>query len=290
MYLTHVYKTMIKTEIPSSDSTNFTVREMISTDPASPLLFILPAMGAKARYYEPFGQQLNAQGYHVVIPDWRGNGDFPEKPSRQHNFGYKELLLDLNQVVNFYKHKFPDRKMIIAGHSLGGQLGSLFTAQYPDQIDALILIAACSIYYKGWDGFGRVKVLLAANVFPLIANLFGYFPGDKFQFAGREAQTVIHDWSATIRTGKYQPIGSTFDYEPALNRLRKKILAFSIENDDLATVKAVHNLLAKFNPQSEIKHVHLTSEETGVKQINHFNWAKRSDFIVAQIADWESRF
>ncbi|MEM8860945.1 MAG: hypothetical protein AAGD96_21695, partial [Chloroflexota bacterium] len=138
-----------------------------------------------------------------------------------------------------------------------------------------------------WDGLGRTKVLLAANIFPLIAKIFGYFPGDKLGFAGREAQMIINDWSATILTGRYQPIGNTFDYEHALSALKKRILAFSIENDDLATKKAVNNLLKKFNPQSDIQHIHLTSAESGVKQINHFNWVKQSDYIATKIANWE---
>lgn len=268
------------------DNTKSKIR-LFKSPNATMTFIMLPAMGTKARYYEIFAERLNREGYQVVIADWRGHGDFDTRASRKVNFGYKELVQDIGSLVEYLNHSLPNTQKIILGHSLGGQLGSLFASRYPDQIDALILIASCLVYYKGWEGFEATKVLMAVNLFPLICNMVGYFPGKKIGFAGREAKQVMKDWSLNGRTGKYILFKDAFDYEASLATLEKDILAFSMDKDYMAPKKAVENLLDKYNNQSKITHLHVGSEETNIEGLNHFNWAKNPDYFVNEIKNWE---
>ena len=79
---------------------------------------------------------------------------------------------------------------------------------------------------------------------------------------------------------------SDFDYEKSLKQLSKPVLSISIENDRLASKKAVENLYNKFSSQSDVSHLHLNSQETGISPLNHFNWAKSPEYFVGIIVRW----
>ncbi len=248
----------------------------------------LPAMGVKAKYYDLFARNLSEKGFNVITADWRGLGHSSIRASRKIDFGYKDYIQDLGELIDHSNNWFPNSKKIIVGHSLGGQIGSLFAAQFPQLVHGLILIASCSVYYKGWSKLAAFKVRLAGTIFSPISLLYGYFPGHKVGFAGREARTAIKDWSYNARSGKYKPINSDFDYESALQLLSKSVLSISIENDYLAPKKAVENLYKKYNSNTDILHKHVTIEETGIAKLNHFNWAKQPDFIAGLITIWSN--
>ena len=275
---------MIKEKFTYSDKETCLV-SVFASNKDEHLCIVIPAMGVKAKYYESFCSKLNAEEFNVIIADWRGIGDSSIRASRTSDFGYRNLIKDLKEIVQFGQQRFPNSKTTLIGHSLGGQIASLFTSKYPDKVDDLILITACNVYYKGWEN--QAQVILAGKLFPVISRLFGYFPGNKIGFSGREARTVMRDWSSNALTGNYQLTGSSFNYDKALQKLEKKILTFSVQNDKLASLNAIDNLLNKFHDNSNITKFHLTSEKTQIEKLNHFNWAKKSDYVVSKIVTWK---
>lgn len=252
----------------------------------APTLICLSAMGVRASYYEPFAFNLNNRGFNIITSDWRGIGQSSIRPSRHIDFGFQELIEDVGSIIRFAEERFPETAKVIVGHSLGGQIASLYTAQYPHDIRALILIASCSVYHKGWRGLPKLRVLLAGNLFFPISWLVGYFPGRQIGFGGREARTVIRDWSHTIRTGLYQPKGMMFDLEYALSKLSMPRLAISFNGDQFAPEIAVQNLLNKFNPALPARHHLIDSQQSGVKALNHFNWVKQPEYFANLIEEW----
>ena len=64
------------------------------------------------------------------------------------------------------------------------------------------------------------------------------------------------------------------------------VLTISIENDFLASKKAVENLYKKFNPESNIKHIHLRLNETDISPLNHFSWAKKPNYFSNLLKLW----
>lgn len=271
------------------DHTHSIIRVFKSSQPTAPTFLVLPAMGTKARYYEPFAAKLSMENYHVIIADWRGNGDFSIQPSREVNFGYEELIEDIGTLVDYADEVFPNSKKMIVGHSLGGQVGSLYTAIHPERIAGLVLMTSCLVHYRGWGMFGGLKVLFASTLFPILSTVLGYFPGHQLGFAGKEAKQVMKDWSYNGWTGKYATTNNKVDYNQALAQLSKKILSISVEGDVLASKQAVINLLNKYHSSSNITHLHVSSEESGVRGLNHFKWVKQPDYFVDLIAKWERR-
>ncbi len=277
---------MIEKEITYLDNTKNKVSVFSSKNENRVTIICLPAMGVRATFYKNFAKELNSKGYNVITADWRGQGKSSIRASRKTNFGYKEFISDIKQLIEYSEIWFSNSKKLIVGHSLGGQVGSLFTSQFTEDIDGLILIASCSVYYKGWNKRTSLKLFFAGKVFYPLSRIFGYFPGNIIGFGGKEAQFVMKDWCFNTINGKYQITNSNFDYEKSLSELCKNVLTISIENDYLASKDAVENLYRKFNYKSNIEHLHLTEKETKIKPLNHFSWAKEPTCFSEIIEKW----
>ncbi len=249
-------------------------------------LICLPALGIRASYYETFAKALVDIGCHVITADYRGHGHSSVRPSSKVNFGYQELIDDVDEIVNRAKTLFPNTKMVIVGHSLGGQIGSLYAAKFRDEVDGLILVTACLVHYKGWKGWSRFKVLMAGITFFTISKMVGYFPGNLLSFGGKEGRQLMGDWSYNALHGQYRIANSNFDYESALQQTKMRILSITIKQDWMASYTAAKNLYMKFNEASSVEHLHVGPEETQVKNLNHFNWAKNPRYFAKVIQDW----
>ncbi len=236
---------------------------------ASPVLICMPAMGVPAKFYEPLASPVLKEGWHLVTADLRGNGLSSVRVSRGISFGYHEMVtFDWPAVVEKVKTLFPGAPLSIFGHSLGGQLSTLYLAANPGACSGLILVATPSVYFRGWDFPLSLGVLAGTQLACAIAGILGYFPGKKIGFGGTEARGVICDWAHTGRTGRYEPAGSPIDFEMLLGELELPVLSISFEVDFLAPERAVANLCAKMK-RCRITHLHLPDEDLG-----HLNWVR----------------
>ena len=277
---------MLTTVLIESENYQFDVSLFESSKISQYTMICIPAMGVRASYYKEFANQLCSSGFNVILMELRGHGNSSIIPSHTIDFGYVELLEDLDNIVDYIGQRFSSTKIVIIGHSLGGQIGSLYVSANPVKIDRIILITSCSVFYKGWSNLLSLKIYLAGKLFPTLSLLLGYFPGTRIGFGGRESKTIIKDWSNTVLNGTYILENSSVDYEFKLSKLNKKILSLSIEKDYLASKRAIMNLLNKFSKESMIKQIHLTGKDVGIENLNHFNWTKKPLYVVNLINEW----
>ncbi len=248
-----------------------------------------PAMGVTASYYEPVALAVARTGCIAITADLRGLGLSSVRAGRRSNFGYKEILVfDLPAVLNFARDTFPGHRVVLFGHSLGGQLSCLFASANSVSVSGIILVATCSVYYRGWPFPMSAGILAFEQFAHLVAGLIGHFPGRFFRFGNREARGVLRDWSHQGRTGRYEVAGSDLDFESLLGKMDKPVLAFSFSDDGYAPEKAVRHLLDKMK-SAPIDHVHLKPQHVGVESIGHFGWVKRPELIVPYMQDWMER-
>ena len=247
----------------------------------SPVVVIFPAMGVWAKFYTPLAEALTKHHLNAALVDLRGNDKSSIRPGRGSDFGYHDMMaMDYETTIQVLRKRFPDSKIILLGHSLGGQLAALYLSKNPQMADGLILIACCSVYYKGWNGIRRFGALFSIQLFALLARIFGYFPGTKVGFGGVEAKTVMIDWSHLGRTGNYALRNTNFDYEGSLKDMDKPTLVISFAGDMLAPKKAVENLIQKLESTRTITHIHLAKDDPRNDQFSHLNWVKKPNFIV----------
>lgn len=270
-------------EVVSADGARFSVRLQPGPTPG-PVMLCFPAMGVEARFYRPLLSSLRAAGITAAAVDLRGTGESSVRPRRDVAYGYHEMVsLDWPAITQAVRALFPGRPLILLGHSLGGQINALALAADPDLADGLVLVAACSVYYRSWDLPRRLWILGGTQMANVVAQLVGHFPGRHFRFAGRESRQVIRDWARQARTGRYQVDRSTHDFETLLGRLQKSVLAISIEGDQLAPARAVDHLCAKL-ARADVSRWHYVPESG--QRVDHFGWVKRPEPLVERLKEW----
>ncbi len=266
-------------KITFKDGTTNRLNIFESNEINTPVVLLYSAMGVRASYYKDFASYLSSVGIHCITIDWRGFGKSNVRPSRKVNHGFQILIDDMNEVIDFVNKLFPKSKIYLTGHSLGGQIGSLFSGRYFNKINGLILIAAGTPYYKVWDEFGAWKLKLGGRIFYPVSKLLGYYPGKLFGFGGKESIGVIKDWSFAAINGKYILSGSGFDYENAMKKAELDVLSISIEKDNLGCKDSVSDLLNKFKA-ANIKNIEVSADDSKIKNLNHFNWAKQPNYFA----------
>lgn len=111
-------------------------------------IVLLPAMGVRAIYYKSFANALKFEGFNVIMMDWRGSGSSTIRANRKTDFGYEQLINDVHDLVLQVKLEFPNNQIVIAGHSLGGQIGALLACRYSEHFKSIVLITTCNVYLK----------------------------------------------------------------------------------------------------------------------------------------------
>lgn len=259
--------------------TSFQLTVYAAAGPAAPVFLLQPAMGTKAGYYGRLAQALQAAGFTAVISELRGHEKSGgRRASRSYDFGYDEMVNeDLAQAVTAVRARFPEAPLYLLGHSLGGQLCSLYAAQHPGEVDGMVLIASAAIHWRhyGW------RFLPLSQFFGVTARVVGHFPGKRVGFAGREARTVMADWARVARTGRFATGSPRVDREDELAKVDVPVLAISLTGDTFAPRKAVDALADKL-ASAEITRLHLTPDEP----TDHFKWVRRPETVVPTITDW----
>jgi predicted alpha/beta hydrolase len=272
----------IATQAP--DGHRWILRLYPASAPTSALLWI-PALGVPASKYERMAQSLAARGITVAVHEWRGNDSSSLRPSRRCDWGYRELLtLDIPASHAQARISVPPVPWHVGGHSLGGQLAALYLALNPQAASGLILVATGVPDVRTFKGSQRLAIALFARMVPLITHAFGYFPGEQLNWAGREAATVMRQWSGTVRRGRYNDLGLDVDAEAALAQVANPAFGIRFANDWLAPAASLEALFGKLGAGA---HTRETFDEQRLSvRADHFRWMKKPDAVTEAIGNW----
>lgn len=267
-----------------AEGTSFALHLHSAADPSAPAILIEPAMGVKAGYYAPLAEALCAAGYNTAVAELRGHEESGgRKPGWGYDFGYHEMLTeDWPQAIAAVKAQFPGAPFYLYGHSLGGQISSIYAAHHPDQLDGLILTAVSSVHWKIWP----LPFWPYSQAAVLTARLLGHFPGETFRFAGREARSVIADWGRQARTGKFlfgRP--QKTDHDAVLATMTLPVLAISLQGDFFAPRHAMDDIVRRF-PGADLTRHHLDPKALGFEGVDHFRWVRKPGVVLPTIQDW----
>lgn len=245
-------------------------------------LYWLPALGVAARNYVPFAQALAALGIGVALHEWRGAGSSNRRAGRRVDWGYRELLqADLPAGVDALRAKAGDARIMVGGHSLGGQLAMLLAGLHPGRFERLLLIASGSPW---WRCFDRPRLVQAACLaVPLIARVVGSFPGRRLGFGGNEARGVMTDWARSGRTGRYEVDGMDQDFEALMRGIRLPVHAWRLADDWLGPAASLQWLLGKV-PRATCQIALVDQAALGAKA-DHFSWMRSPDPLAAWLAE-----
>jgi predicted alpha/beta hydrolase len=238
-------------------------------DGGRPLAVVWPAMGVPARYYRPFASSLAAAGLAVAVVDLRGTGTSTPRPSRASRYRYADLVADVGAVL---AHLKGDRVLLI-GHSLGGQACALHLATSQSNVAGLVLVAAGLPYWRDYPAGWRTTLPMTQGI-NVVSTVLGVWPG--WGFGGRQSRGLIRDWAYTARTGRFPLL------EQDLAGISTPVLAVSVENDQYTPPSTLDRLCAKLRA-APIERSHYTSAEAG-GPLDHFIWVRAADPLATRIA------
>lgn len=254
-------------------------------DDSNPIVLMVPAMGVRSRFYQRLAAPLKTAGALLATMELRGHGTSQIRPSRAVDFGYRHIVeFDMPAAIATLRDRWPDRPIYLMGHSLGGQLSTLYAASNPGTVDGLVAVASATVYWKAYQP-GGFRLLCGTQTAHLVAKLLGYFPGKRLGFAGLEARTVIRDWAYQSRTGDYVPLGSDVEYERALAAYAGRSLIVSIAGDPYAPRRGVDHLASKI-PTATVDRVHLEDARLRALKRTHFDWVNEPGAIMEHVSRW----
>ena len=165
---------------------------------SAPVLLCLPAMGVPARYYQPLVQALaQASGGPAYAAELRGQGDSRERAERGADFGYREIVEDdLPRWLDHVAQQHPQRRIVLVGHSLGGQLAVLACAMLAERLAGLVLMAAGTAHHRAWPAPHRLRARLTVGAIAGVARLLPWYPGHRLGFGGNQPNENIQPYLA----------------------------------------------------------------------------------------------
>jgi predicted alpha/beta hydrolase len=267
-----------------SDRARTVIEWFGETTPEKGLVVFLPALGASVDIYRTMAEAWARLGYRVATVELRGGKQSSVKDVRAHNFGYNEILnVDLASIVPQLRAEAAGRPLLLAGHSLGGQLALLYASRHPSEADAVVLLAGGSNYYGAMPRGLRFKRHLGLRAVRTVDQVLRFFPGDKLGFGGRQPLNMILDWTREGLTGRYRVKGDAADYDQALGQLKLPVLMVSLQGDTLVPRPSADYLAGKLTA-AQVAQLELRAADG--KAFDHFRWVKRPAPVLAPVDQW----
>lgn len=246
---------------------------------AGPVMILLPALGVAARKYEAFALGLVAAGNQVLVADWPGQGESTPRPNRRLGYGYRDLVEEfVPSLLAAAREHFPDGRLVLVGHSLGGHIATLFAAAHPEAEVTVVGVACGNIHYRHWQGRHRLLTPSVALVFNLLTSLFGYLPGKSIGFGGHEARSLMRDWGRVAFSGNFDHLGIRLVH-PASNPTPS--LFIGLEGDPFAPEASTLGLAALIQSRPSVR---MLTSPRPASENPHSAWLRAPASVVEAIA------
>ena len=242
-----------------------------------PVVIINPATSVHSRYYSNFANYLYANGFDAITYDYRGIGNSRPKNLRGFDASWIDWgAKDFEGILRFVAVRFPGQPIYVVAHSVGGFLVGL--AESNHLVRRVFTMGAQFAYWKDYAHNSRLSMCLRWHVvMPVLAAIFGYFPGKRLGWLEDTPLGVIHDWTA--RHPRFEDAyqkgrrAMTLERRQQLverfSQMKGETLALSVTDDDFGTIPAINRLLDYYK-NSPVTHLRVAPSMLGVDQIGHF--------------------
>ena len=235
----------------------------------SKIVIIASAAGVLQSFYQNLAQFFLSNGISVITFDYSGVGkslhrNIKKENSSLTNWGNR----DLEAVIKYTIETYPSHKVILLGHSIGGQLIGL--APSSCVADKIILVAAQSGYWKFWKGVSKIRMWVNWHLLvPALTKVFGYLPSKKFSRMENLPKNVAEEWAKWCRSSNYLFADFPHNYL-YFDRLEGQVTSISLDDDFFAPTKSVEWLTSKF-ANSSVKSLHIFPKDFQGIKIGHFS-------------------
>ncbi|MCC6447733.1 MAG: alpha/beta fold hydrolase [Chitinophagaceae bacterium] len=242
---------------------------MYSAICADKIVIIVSAAGVLQSFYKKIAEFFLSHNISTITFDYTGigkslHGNIKKENCSLTNWGSR----DLEAVIKYAIETFPNHKIILLGHSIGGQLIGLAPSSY--MADKIILVAAQSGYWKFWKGVSKIRMWVNWHLLvPALTKVFGYLPSKKFSRMENLPKNVAEEWAKWCRSSNYLFADFPHNYL-YFDRIECKVTSISIDDDFFAPKKSVEWLTSKF-ANSSVKSLHIFPKDFQGIKIGHFS-------------------
>lgn len=247
------------------------------------VVLINSATAVPRRFYQRFASWLQQHGWTAVTYDYRGIGD--SRPASLRGFDARMrdwALLDMTAMVDWTISELAPRRLFALGHSFGGQ--ALGLIENASRIDAMVGVSAQSGYWalQGGREPARVRAIVTV-IIPLLSRLVGYFPWSWFASGADLPKHVALEWAGWCRNRNYLLDDESLPLE-RYARFKAPVLAYSIEDDDWGTRRAVDAMMRAY---STVTRRHIAPADYGLPRLEHMGFFRDgSQPIWREIVEW----
>ena len=239
-------------------------------------ILICPATGITKVFYHAFAEWLNQQGYSVLSFDFRGigeslHGELKDSTASINDWG----ILDIPAAVDTLLEKTQAKKVILIGHSAGGQLLGI-NPNY-QKVAKVIAIAGSTGHIKGLKGKTKLLAPIMFNVIFPVSSLFKGYGATQFIGMGENLpKNVAKQWAEFCSKPGYvmNTIGKTI-FDDYHQQIKCPITSFWSTDDEIATEANVKDLLRLY-PNAPTKYVEINPQQHGYKYIGHMLMFKKT--------------
>jgi len=258
----------------------------IAENPHDKVVLINSATGVKQKFYHDFAAYLASQGLNTYTFDYRGIGDSRPEDLEDILSNMRDWAKDVDAMISHISRVHPGSKIIVLGHSVGGQLIGM--SSLTRQADAFVMVGSQTPYWKNYSGsIMRLKlVIFWYGMIPFLTRLFSYFPSRSLGMFEDLPLNVARQWARWAKSPNY-----VFDEAPGLRAsfaaLEHPALMLSFSDDILAPHRAVLDLKKHYS-RLKFDHWHLRPEDALQRKIGHFGFfRKRSESLLwKEVVSW----
>jgi alpha-beta hydrolase superfamily lysophospholipase len=124
------------TDFHYSDGSRYFVNQRIC-DSSKVIVICVPGLGGNAGNYTFLQDDFANRRISTVSIDLRGFGHWTGRKGDMKNIGLH--INDIDQIVDHYRKRYPGKKILLLGESLGTSLCIWYSSIYPEKTDGLIL-------------------------------------------------------------------------------------------------------------------------------------------------------
>lgn len=147
---------------------------------------------------------------NIVYYDQRGAGKTQFKsPSTMEDVNLENLLLDLQEIIEYVKRKYKTNKIILLGHSWGSVLGTCYIKKYPNDVLCYVGMGQVVDFMMGEKlSYDKLGQILESSNNKKNIKIFQKFKGYPYNLTKENSLSTILDFRKL--QGKYGLTGDVW--------------------------------------------------------------------------------
>ena len=274
-------------QLTTGDGVSLAARVFDKQGSADMTVLMLPGIGVPQRAFRHIAAWFSEQGARCLTIDYRGIGESRASPEA---VGSATLLtwarIDAVAALEYIETRWRE-PVVLLGHSFGGQMLGL--AEPLQRVRAAVLVGSQLGQPRNWDGLSRLKFTAYWYlILPIACSFFDPLPA-FVGFGTPLPRGVASEWAKWGRSPEW-----FLTWESSANEtfaaFGRPVLAYAIEDDDIAPPRAAEALLQRLR-SAEITKRDVSPREVGLPRIGHMGFFKAGfpESIWQEVLDFYRR-